>query len=551
MIWGIDFGTSTSLLSYSARGPVRTALMGSANNWIPSLAGRRDGRYVFGEEALPLSDLDLVSAVKRRITEGNHETVTIGWGKSAAEVEVDEIVLGLLKTVRLKGQGLFGSDDITARLGCPAIWDGPRRRRLLDLADKAGLEVGDSPLVDEPIAACISWVQDEITSGNQVQGSVLVYDMGGGTLDVAVIAVDTVTGNSPKYFVKSSTGAPIAGEKIDEAIVEYLCRQIAEDYGIGLERVVEESVWLRRPAREIKESLSRNRSVTLPYVHPAFGEIVLRLSQTQLTQLAAPLLDLAWQSVLKALRDARLTHFSEGRWGTGVHLSEVFKMDASDLLANVDYVVLAGGMAPMRAIRDMFLGQNVPEHKIRVAGGRLGAPNEAISRGLAEDLDSQQLNLARPAFDLVVEWGKYSTNSAGETAADSSGEITIFEAYSPLYKAGNPGTIPRFKWEPDDQLPYSSYASLKVIDRNTGERIRFNIHGQRDSSMELDFAASSLRHITLAPNGNLLIVGQGSKPLHQVRVASWPVLKDSEDRSVTVVLKGDEFTPYEPMWWEG
>ena len=549
MIWGIDFGTSTSLLSYSRGGPVNTALMGSANNWIPSLAGIRNGRCVFGEEALPLTDRELISAVKRRITEGNLETVELGWGKTAVEVDVDEVVLGILKSVRLKGQGLFGSDDITARLGCPAIWDGPRRRRLLHLADKAGFEIGDNPLVDEPIAACISWVQDEITSGNQVKGNVLVYDMGGGTLDVAVIAVDTVTGNSPKYFVKSSTGVPIAGEKIDEAIVEYLCHQIAEDRGINIEQVVEGSAYLKRPAREIKESLSSNKTVKNEYVLPDFGKIVLQLDQRQLAQLSAPLLDSAWQSVLKALRDARLTHSSKKGWETGVRLSEVFKMDAADLLKNVDYVVLAGGMAPMRAIKEMFLRQNVPEEKIRIAGGRSGAPNEAISRGLAENLESQQLNLARPAFDLVVEWGKYSTNRAGETAADSSGEITIFEAYSPLYKADSPDSIPRFKWQPDAQLPYSSHASLGVIDRNTGERILFRIEGRPDS-LELDFAASSLRHITLAPNGNLLIVGQGSKPLHQVRISAWPLLKDSGDRSVSVVLKPDEYTEYKPLWWE-
>jgi hypothetical protein len=52
MIWGIDFGTSTTLLSHSFRNSVRSFPLGSTTNWIPSVAVENDGRIVAGEEAL-------------------------------------------------------------------------------------------------------------------------------------------------------------------------------------------------------------------------------------------------------------------------------------------------------------------------------------------------------------------------------------------------------------------------------------------------------------------------------------------------------------------
>ncbi|MCF8529220.1 MAG: Hsp70 family protein [Aquiluna sp.] len=549
MLWGIDFGTSTSLLSYSSGQAVRTAPLGSATNWIPSIAGLRDDRFIFGEDAENLSDASIIRAVKRRITEGNHDSVSIGVGEQMREASVDEIVLGLLKKLRFLAERNLVSDDVTARFGCPAMWDGPRRQRLLNLAESAGFAIGEDPLVDEPIAACISWVQDEITAGRQVKGNVLVYDMGGGTLDVAVIAVDTVSGLTPKYFVKSSRGIDIAGEKIDEEIAEYFCHQIADEKKTSVENIRQSFAWLKRPAREIKERLSSVDHVSRQlFSLPGFGEVHLSLSGTALASITKPLLNKAWETVTAALRDSRLTHFNEGGWNTGVHFSEIFIKSTDALLQDLDHVVLAGGMAPMKAIQEMFLDYGVSPQKIHIAGGRLGAPNEAISRGLAENLESQQLNLARPAFDLVVEWAKYSTDSDGEVSVDESGEVVIYEAYSPLYSSATSGNIPAFRWDGDPRIPYSSHSSLKVVDRKTGEHIQFRNINDRNESMVLDYASSSLRHINLAPNGNLQVIGQGV-PLHQVRVASWPVLNDPSGRKV-LVQKKVQHLPYEPMWWE-
>ena len=541
MIWGVDFGTSTSLISNTVGRTVRTAQLGSVNKWIPSLIGFSTKRFVYGEDTTGLSESQVIRAIKRRITEGNEKTLELQVDGERISLSIDEMVTGLLRRLRLEGERTLFGEDIKVRFGCPAMWDGVQRDRILNLAEGAGFNLSDDPLVDEPVAACISWVQDQRAAGTELDGTILVFDMGGGTLDVAVIAVDTVTGFEPRYFVKSSAGVPIAGEKFDEAVVEFFCAQIALSLSVPLSEVRKQSRWLFSPARDIKEALSSRESVTQIFNHPNFGPVTLSLTEPQLRDLTSGLMDDAWKAVGEALRNALLTHFSEGGWATGVHYSELYTRSEASLFANIDHVVLAGGMAPMKAITDRFLEQGVPQHKIHMAGGAFGSPNEAISRGLAEDLSAQRLNLARPAFDLEIEWHNEYTGA--------SGNITIYKAYSPLYESESKGMIPSFRWQPyPGQIPAAASGILKVVDKRSGEQINFLDINSQETSLELSFLGESLRHLTLAPNGNLQMIGRGSA-LHQVRVHSWPLPRRNGAGKVMIVRR-DTYKPYEPMWWE-
>ena len=121
-----------------------------------------------------------------------------------------------------------------------SVWDvlrcGPasRRKRLLDLARSAGLPVDDHTLIDEPIAAGVAWVNNRIArSGQGVRGQLLVFDMGGGTLDVAVLDVHADLGEDPEISVLSSWGIDEAGDALDEALADELERQLGR-HGIDM-----------------------------------------------------------------------------------------------------------------------------------------------------------------------------------------------------------------------------------------------------------------------------------------------------------------------------
>ena len=525
MVWGIDFGTSTSLLSYTSRNAVKTLKLGSVDNWIPSVMARRDENWVVGEEAIDLAGQNLIRGIKRRITEGNHETVTYFDGQDQRTENVDDAILAILKKLRRMGQTALGAESNEARFGCPAAWNGEKRDRLIGLANRAGFEVVNEQLIDEPIAACISWIQDQLTEGNTIEGQVLVFDMGGGTLDVAVVEVKAEPGIKPSFFVRSTTGKSIAGEKIDEKIAAHLL----SNPRVGVLNTGTEQIdpWLLSAARDLKETLSSRMEHVTALKHPRHGQIDLKLSRQEMEEVIWPLLEETWSTVENALFLAEFTHGKKG----AVPKHAAIKEFLASGLSKVDYVVLAGGMARMPLVSEMFVNKGVPRNKIHIAGGSVGNPNEAISLGLAEDLEPDKLNLARPSFDLVFKWHNMFN--------DERGEVKIFSAYSPLYDSRSSEGYPCFRWDSKADIPPAAVVDLHVVDPRTGQELKFRVEGTRETK-ELYFTMHEFKHLALYPNGHLILRHSGTE---RIRVANWPFGRFNPYVDIEVV----RYEPYEPV----
>lgn len=525
MVWGIDFGTSTSLLSYTSRNAVKTLRLGSVDNWIPSILAKREGTWLVGEDAFNQAGQNVIRGVKRQITEGNNETLTYFDGEKERTESVDEAVLAILRKLRRLGQTALGDDSNEARFGCPAQWDGAQRERLVGLARRAGFEVINEQLVDEPIAACISWVQDQLGDGKAVAGQVLVFDMGGGTLDVAVVDVKAEPGLKPSFFVKATAGKSIAGEMIDEEIANYLIPKTKiEALGAGGDRI---DPWLLGSARELKEALSSRAEHLTALRHPLYGQIDLRLTRGELEEVVQPLLEQTWSTVEQALFLAEFTNSQKG----AVSRHAAIQGFLNSALSKVDYVILAGGMARMPLISDLFVKNGVPRHKIHIAGASVGNPNEAISLGLAEDLEPDKLNLARPSFDLVFKWYK--------TATDESGEVKIYSAYSPLYDSKSLEGYPCFRWDSKSGIPSGAVVDLKVIDPRGGQELKFRVKDTRNEK-EIAFWMHEFKHLVLYPSGYMVVRHSG---VERIRVANWPFGRFNPYVDIEVFK---EYEPYEP-----
>ena len=97
--------------------------------------------------------------------------------------------------------------------------------------------VTDQTLIDEPVAAGVAWVTHQVTlRGRAIRGSLLVFDMGGGTLDVALLDVHAELGQDPEISVLSSWGVDEAGDTLDEQITNDLVEQL-EHKGVEVARL--------------------------------------------------------------------------------------------------------------------------------------------------------------------------------------------------------------------------------------------------------------------------------------------------------------------------
>lgn len=539
---GIDFGTSTTLIAESApAGRPSVVPIGHSTSWMPSLAAVLDGDLRVAEDALEVNPGRLITSVKSCIT-NRQEYVKSSDG--TVTQAADEVILALLAELatRARSDRLPISQDGVSRLGCPAMWDADQRLRLLMLAEKAGFRIGPATLIDEPIAAGLHWIGQQSDRREFLdQDRVLVFDMGGGTLDVALLDVTTGPGRDPEIYVLASAGVSEAGDTLDQAIAnDFEGRLNAK--GIYLEDLPDEALaraYVVRAALDAKLALSDARETDVHFGYTAVALPKLRYTVEELEQAFRPQLDAAWNLILSTLRAAYLT-----RKG-GAIPRELRRMPEDELTGRVTHVLLAGGMSRVPGVAK-FLGRNLPKAKFHEFPNKGG--QEAIVAGLAENTSYEQVNLHRPAFDFKLEY-----RAAG-------GELTsvlLYRAHTPFYEWWEALSRDRltYQWPGGSTavdpgayrlLPTTGYASLAVVAMD-GSRVALRHQGKDYDSLKVAFGKSPLT-FTLSPEGRMSL-RDGRGTVHSLRIARWPAL-GSGFAPLALPVESPVWEPMRRPWWD-
>jgi molecular chaperone DnaK (HSP70) len=435
---GLDFGTSTTLVA-SRHGVVP---IGESFAWMPSVVGHEDdGTIVVGERALDVPEERALRSIKRAITDGR-KFVYLDTPAGVRDVRADDLIAQIVREAARRA-GEHGQ-NLTAealRLGCPAMWDGAQRRRLVDAARRAGLPATLNNLVDEPVAAGIAWLAGRPASPDPLR--VLVFDMGGGTLDIAVLDV-----RGADVSVLAALGVAEAGDTLDEAIAEDLEYALAAaGVAIGsLPSPRRARARLPHAAQTAKVLLSTSAEVDVKLPRREFGIASLPYTREQLNTVFAPQLDRAEVLIAAALRVARLTEHASAT------AYDIARAPMDELASGVDVVVLSGGMSQIpyvaQRMRELF---PVPT---RIAPAC--APSEnAVALGLARATRYGGINMYRPAFDILLEW-------------DEGRECrTVYEAYTPLIEARQivqgGGDLRFIRTGTDLRLPSAGTGRLRLV----------------------------------------------------------------------------------------
>ena len=113
-----------------------------------------------------------------------------------------------------------GEDPSEVVVTHPVRWADERKRALVDAVMRAGL--AEPTLVDEPVAAAVHYVSDQVAVGSTSR----CYDLGGGTFDTAVLR------RTDSGF--ETIGIPggdefIGGEDFDHRLFRYFGECLAAD----------------------------------------------------------------------------------------------------------------------------------------------------------------------------------------------------------------------------------------------------------------------------------------------------------------------------------
>ena len=182
--FGIDLGTTNSLIAKFNRGVVEVFKNPSDfKETLPSVVGFRNDRILIGEQAKTYAERDpksVVSRFKRKM--GTTEAFKIkAINSSKSPVELSAFILKELKSFVHTGE-IPESVVITI----PASFDTVQSNATKEAGIQAGFK--QVVLLQEPIAASLAFANKE--KADELRNSQwIVYDLGGGTFDVALIRI--------------------------------------------------------------------------------------------------------------------------------------------------------------------------------------------------------------------------------------------------------------------------------------------------------------------------------------------------------------------------
>jgi molecular chaperone HscA len=215
---------------------------------------------------------------------------TVSGLKSPVQVSAD-----ILRALVQRAQSSLGGELVGAVITVPAYFDDAQRQATKDAAQLAGIQV--LRLLNEPTAAAVAY---GLEHNQQDQGTVAVFDLGGGTFDISILRMEQ------GVFEVLATGgdSALGGDDFDQALAEWMRqeRQIPSQLDLAQQR------FLLRLARTAKELLSEVETAQLCFEgwpgEQVYAELVL--TREQMNALLNPIVDKAIRATKRALRDAKV-----------------------------------------------------------------------------------------------------------------------------------------------------------------------------------------------------------------------------------------------------
>ena len=343
-ILGIDLGTSISKMATILHGEPKCLESREGSVLIPSvIALSKNGERLIGDLAKRqaiTNPKNTIFAVKRFIgrrysdPEVQKELKRLPYEtreRSDSSVEIKlgdkwytpiEISSMILQKIKLDAEEKLGEKIDGAVITCPANFDDSQRKATKTAGEIAGFKV--YRIINEPTAAALAY-----GLGKGKPAKVLVYDFGGGTLDVTVLNV------APDTVEVLATGgeAHLGGEDFDQTIIGWVVDQFKKEQGIDLSKDPLALQRIKETAEKAKIELSSmmETEINLPFISADSAgpkHLYYKINRSQLENLIRALIEKSIERVEKTLQEAKLSK------------------------SEVDEIVLVGGTTLIPAVRE-------------------------------------------------------------------------------------------------------------------------------------------------------------------------------------------------------
>ncbi len=454
---GIDLGTTFSSLAVLDRHGHPVSVPNAAGELAtPSVVlFEPGGKVVVGTEAArrAVSDGDRVVQQAKRFLSDPHKRWEVGGGsgegRSVSPTEVGALILrDLLRSARAR----FGELE-EAVVTVPVQFGDAERRRTIVAAKSAGLK--RVALIDEPVAAALCHILAGSSSedGAADEGglwftelakatTVLVFDLGGGTLDLAVVEY-----GADGVRVRAAGGDPaLGGVDFTAAIADALAGQFAREHAdLGREADPRDDPQseqaLLNEAEDVKRSLSIREATQINIVH-AGRRKSYKVERGQLDALTADLLNRAETRVTELIRQ-----YTKG-WG------------------EIDAVLLTGGSTRIPAVRAMLkrLAGTTPSTEL--------SPDQSVAHGacLYAGLLAQDEAFAKNLLGDRADTGEWRDKLSKAVPSQRTGRGLGVLVRHPRTNA----RVPHYLIPPNSPIP-ASFTQLYGTVRAGQKRVRLRV----------------------------------------------------------------------------
>lgn len=325
---GIDLGTTNSVVAYLEGDEPKVIPNAEGDRLTPSVvAFSKSGERMVGKvakrQAITNPERTIIS-IKRYM--GTDHKVRID-DKNYTPQEISAMILQKLKQ---DAEAYLGEPVKQAVITVPAYFSDAQRQATKDAGAIAGLEV--LRIVNEPTAAALAYGLDK-----EEDQTILVFDLGGGTFDVSVLAI----GGGTFEVIATAGNNRLGGDDFDERILNWVAEQFKAEHGIDLRKDPQAHQRLREAAERAKIELSTllTTNINLPFITmDASGpkHLDVTLTRAKFDELTRDLVEATMGPVRQAMEDA-------GKKG----------------YTKVDKIILVGGSTRIPAVQEAvrkFLG---------------------------------------------------------------------------------------------------------------------------------------------------------------------------------------------------
>lgn len=325
---GIDLGTTYSCVGVWQNDRVEIIANDQGNRTTPSYVAFTPTERLIGDAAknqVAMNPTNTVFDAKRLIGRKINDPtvvadrklwpfkVTAGAGEKP-QIEVDykhenktfapeEISSMVLIKMKETAQAFLGADRECKKavITVPAYFNDSQRQATKDAGAIAGLEV--LRIINEPTAAAIAYGLDKKTQGQTGERNVLIFDLGGGTFDVSLLAIEDGV-----FEVKSTAGdTHLGGEDFDSRLVHHFTAEFKRKHRKDISGNPRALRRLRTACERAKRTLSSSAQTSIELDSLFEGiDFFTSVSRARFEELCNDLFRKCMDPVEKCLKDAKL-----------------------------------------------------------------------------------------------------------------------------------------------------------------------------------------------------------------------------------------------------